>query len=142
MALNRIVLQGRLTRDPEIRTAGDKKVANFSLAVDRDIKDKDGNRGTDFINVVAWRPAEFVEKFFKKGDMMVVDGRLQVRSYTDKDNNKRTAYEVNADNVYFGGAKGDSTTSDEESKADSKQTSQPATAAESDDADEDGELPF
>lgn len=143
MALNRIVLQGRLTRDPEIRTAGDKKVANFSLAVDRDIKDKDGNRGVDFINIVAWRSAEFVEKFFKKGDMMTVDGRLQVRNYTDKDNNKRTSYEVNADNVYFGGAKSDDVSTDEdESEANRKQANQDAAAAAGDDSDEDGELPF
>ena len=89
--LNRIVLMGRLTRDPELRqTQSGASVANFSLAVDRDFKDKQtGEKTTDFIDIVAWRQtAEFVSRFFTKGRMAVVEGRLQIRDWTDKDGNK------------------------------------------------------
>ena len=108
--LNKIFLMGRLTRDPELRrTQTGTPVASFSLAVDRDFKDKaTGERSTDFIDVVAWRQtAEFVSRYFTKGRMAVVEGRLQIRDYTDRNGNKRTAAEVVADNVYFGDSKRD-----------------------------------
>ena len=108
--LNRIILMGRLTRDPELRhTQAGTSVASFSLAVDRDFKDKStGEKGTDFIDIVAWRSsAEFVSRFFTKGRMAVVEGRLQLRDWTDRDGNKRRTAEVIADNVYFGDSKRD-----------------------------------
>ena len=108
--LNRIILMGRLTRDPELRqTQSGVSVANFSLAVDRDFKDKaTGEKGTDFIDIVAWRQtAEFVSRFFTKGRMAVVEGRLQLRDWTDKDGNKRRTAEVLAEHVYFGDSKRD-----------------------------------
>ena len=103
--LNKIFIMGRLTRDPELRrTQTGTPVASFTLAVDRDFKDKStGERTTDFIDVVAWRQTgEFVSRFFTKGRMAVVEGRLQIREWTDKDGNKRRSAEVQADNVYFG----------------------------------------
>ena len=106
--LNHIVIMGRLTRDPELRyTANNIPVAAFTVAVDRDYSNKDGGqKETDFINCVAWRStAEFVQKYFAKGSMIVVSGRLQIRDYSDKSGNKRTAAEINADNVYFGESK-------------------------------------
>ena len=108
--LNRIILMGRLTRDPELRhTQNGTAVASFSLAVDRDFKDRNsGERATDFIDVVAWRQTgEFVSRYFTKGRMAVVEGRLQMRDWTDKDGNKRRSAEVVADNVYFGDSKRD-----------------------------------
>ena len=108
--LNKIFLMGRLARDPELRrTQTGTPVASFRLAVDRDFKDKaTGERSTDWIDVVAWRQtAEFVSRYFTKGRMAVVEGRLQMRDWTDKDGNKRTSAEVVADNVYFGDAKRD-----------------------------------
>ena len=108
--LNKIFIMGRLTRDPELRrTQTGTPVASFSLAVDRDFKDKStGERTTDFIDVVAWRQtAEFVSRYFTKGRMAVVEGRLQMRDWTDKEGNKRTSAEVVADNVYFGDSKRD-----------------------------------
>ena len=108
--LNKIFIMGRLTRDPELRhTQTGTAVATFSLAVDRDFKDKStGERATDFINVVAWRQTgEFVSRYFTKGRMAVVEGRLQMRDWTDKDGNKRTTAEVVAENVYFGDSKRD-----------------------------------
>ncbi|MCQ4786401.1 MAG: single-stranded DNA-binding protein [Flavonifractor plautii] len=108
--LNRIILMGRLTRDPELRhTQTGTPVASFSLAVDRDFKDKTtGEKSTDFIDIVAWRQtAEFVSRFFTKGRMAVVEGRLQLRDWTDRDGNKRRTAEVIADNVYFGDSKRD-----------------------------------
>ena len=109
--LNHIVIMGRLTRDPELRRTGSGiAVASFSLAVDRDFGGRDGGeRETDFIDCVAWRhTGEFVSKYFTKGRMAVVSGRLQIRSWTDKDGNKRRTAEVVADNVYFGDSKRDS----------------------------------
>ena len=105
--LNKIILMGRLTRDPELRrTQSGTAVASFTLAVERDFKTRDGQRETDFIDIVAWRStAEFVSKYFTKGRMAVVDGRLQVRDWTDRDGNKRRSYEVLADTVYFGDSK-------------------------------------
>ncbi len=109
--LNHIVLMGRLTRDPELRRTGSGvAVATFSLAVDRDFPNSaTGERETDFIDIVAWRnTAEFVDKYFSKGRMAVVSGRLQIRNWTDKEGNKRRSAEVIADNVYFGDSKRDS----------------------------------
>ena len=105
--LNKIILMGRLTRDPELRRTGSgTAVTSFPLAVDRDFKGQNGDKETDFIDVVAWRStAEFVSKYFTKGRMAVVEGRLQIRDWTDKDGSKRRSAEVVADNVYFGDSK-------------------------------------
>ena len=108
--LNHITIMGRLTRDPELRRTGSGiAVASFTVAVDRDYAPKDGGeRKTDFINCVAWRQTgEFVSKYFTKGRMIVVDGRLEMRDWTDKEGNKRRTAEVVADNVYFGDSKRD-----------------------------------
>lgn len=108
--LNKIFLMGRLTRDPEMRhTQNGTAVASFSIAVDRDFKDKQsGEKVTDFVDIVAWRStAEFVDKYFSKGRMAVVEGRLQIRDWTDKDGNKRRSAEVVADSIYFGDSKRD-----------------------------------
>ena len=101
--LNHIIIMGRIVRDPELRhTQSGTAVASFSLAVDRDGKDK----GTDFIDVTAWRnTAEFVSKYFIKGRMAVVEGRLQMETWTDRDGNKRTSHKVVAHSVYFGDSK-------------------------------------
>lgn len=102
--LNKIILMGRLTRDPELRRTGSgTAVTSFALAVDRDFKGAGGEKETDFIDVVAWRnAAEFVSKYFTKGRMAVVEGRLQIRDWKDKGGNNRRSAEVVADNVYFG----------------------------------------
>lgn len=108
--LNKIVLMGRLTRDPELRhTQTGTPVASFSLAVDRDFSSRDGGeRATDFIDIVAWRStAEFVSKYFVKGQMAAVAGRLQLRDWKDRDGNNRRSAEVVADNVYFADSKKD-----------------------------------
>ena len=108
--LNKIILMGRLTRDPELRRTGTgTAVTSFSLAVDRDFKSQSGEKETDFIDIVAWRStAEFVSKYFTKGRMAVVEGRLQIRDWTDKEGGKRRSAEVIADQVYFGDSKRDS----------------------------------
>ena len=106
--LNHITIMGRLTRDPELRRTGSGvAVASFTVAVDRDFGGRDGGeKETDFIDCVAWRQTgEFVSKYFTKGSMIVVSGRLQIRSWTDKDGNKRRTAEVVADNCYFGESK-------------------------------------
>ena len=107
--LNRIILMGRLTRDPELRRTGSgTAVTSFSLGVDRDFKSQSGEKETDFIDVVAWRnTAEFVSKYFTKGRMAVVEGRLQIRDWTDQNGGKRRSAEVVAENVYFGDSKRD-----------------------------------
>lgn len=108
--LNKIFLQGRLVADPELRhTQNGVAVASFRLAVDRDFKDREtGERKADFINVVAWRQTgEFVSRFFTKGRLAIVEGKLQSRDYTDRDGNRRYAIEVVADNVYFGDSRRD-----------------------------------
>ena len=109
--LNHIVLMGRLTRDPELRRTGSGiPVATFTLAVDRDFSNnrETGEKETDFIDIVVWRnTAEFVSKYFTKGRMAVISGRLQIRNWNDKDGNKRRSAEVVADNVYFGDSKRD-----------------------------------
>jgi len=102
--MNQIVIMGRMTRDPELRqTPGGVPVASFTLAVDRGFTPRDGGeRQTDFIDVVAWRnTGEFVSKYFVKGQMAAVAGRLQIRDWTDKDGNKRRSAEVVAENIYF-----------------------------------------
>lgn len=136
--LNTVILMGRLTRDPELRyTQSQIPVASFTLAVDRDFTSKDKNkaREADFINCVAWRStAEFVDKYFTKGSAAAVKGRLQSREYLDKSNNKRTAFEVVVDDIYFAGEK----------KAASDRYA-PVDIPHSDFyeiADDDGELPF
>lgn len=137
--LNKIILMGRLTRDPDLRHIGSgTAVAAFTLAVDRDFKTQSGEKETDFIDIVAWRAtAEFVSKYFSKGRMAVVEGRLQLRDWTNKQGNKRRSAEVVADNVYFGDSKKDVSNSG---------TSAPAPVdAHSDFTEvnaEDGELPF
>ena len=108
--LNHITIMGRLVRDPELRRTGSGiAVASFTVAVDRDFGGRDGGeKETDFIDCVAWRQTgEFVSKYFTKGRMIVVSGRLQIRNWTDKDGNKRRTAEVVADNCYFGDSKRD-----------------------------------
>lgn len=109
--LNHITIMGRLTKDPELRRTGSGvAVTSFTIAVDRDIANKEtGERETDFIDCVAWRgTGEFVDKHFRKGSMAIVSGRLQIRGWTDKEGNKRRNAEVVADNVYFGDSKKES----------------------------------
>ena len=148
--LNHIVLMGRLTRDPELRrTQAGTAVASFTLAVDRDFTSRDGGeKQTDFIDIVAWRnTAEFVSKYFSKGQMAAVSGRLQIRDWTDKDGGKRRSAEVIADSVYFADSK---KTREESADARSSfggtyQAPVPFEVGESDFAEldaDDGELPF
>lgn len=151
--LNHIVIMGRLTRDPELRyTQSQIPVASFTLAVDRDFGGRDGgDRQTDFIDCVAWRQtAEFVSKYFAKGRMAVVSGRLQSRKWETKEGEKRTSWEVVADNVYFGDSRRDSDSGD---NRDSRSTAYGyenqqrsansyAPSAFSELSDDDGELPF
>ena len=156
--LNHIVVMGRLTRDPELRyTQSQIPVASFSVAVDRDYGGRDGaERQTDFIDVVAWRSTgEFVSKYFTKGSLVVVSGRLQIRDWTDREGNKRRSAEIVAENVYFGESK----RSREENAAPQRGYSAPAPSHGYDDgyrgfdssvggsafselSDTDGELPF
>lgn len=133
--LNKVFMQGRLVADPELRhTPNGVAVASFRIAVDRDFKDKSGERQADFVNVIAWRAtAEFVSKFFSKGRMAIVEGKLQSRNYEDKDGNKRYALEVIADNVYFGDSKKDQA-------AEKEPEFQPPQFTEY--QDDDGDLPF
>lgn len=144
--LNQTIIMGRLTRDPELRhTQSGAAVASFTLAVDRDFKDKaTGEKATDFIDVVAWRnTAEFVSRYFSKGRMAVVEGRLQMRDWTDKDGNKRRTAEVVADNVYFGDSKrdGDSSYQGGYSSGGYQAPEQPINEFQ-ELQDEDGQLPF
>ncbi len=146
--LNHIVLMGRLTRDPELRrTQSGIAVASFSLAVDRDFGSRDGGeKQTDFIDIVAWRQtAEFVSKYFTKGRMAVVSGRLQIRDWTDKDGGKRRSAEVVADNVYFGDSKRDSAPSGGTSYSSAPSYGNydaPAISTSFSEVEDDGELPF
>ena len=147
--LNKIILMGRLTRDPELRRTGTgTAVTSFSLAVDRDFKSQSGEKETDFIDIVAWRStAEFVSKYFTKGRMAVVEGRLQIRDWTDKGGGKRRSAEVVADNVYFGDSKRDGGDSSGYSAAPAYKNAAPSNfnAGGSDFAEigeDDGELPF
>ena len=140
--LNKILIMGRLTRDPELRRTGSgTAVTSFSLACDRDFKSQSGEKETDFIEVVAWKnTAEFVSKYFSKGRMAVVEGRLQIRDWTDKAGNKRTTAEVVADNVYFADSKRS------ESNENQKENFNALSGRVSDDfvpaSEEDGEIPF
>ncbi len=142
--LNHIVIMGRLTRDPELRRTGmGTAVASFTLAVDRDFAPKDGGeRETDFIDCVAWRATgEFVSKYFTKGSMAVVAGRLQIRNWTDRDGAKRRSAEIVAENVYFGESR--QATANRQTSA--APTYAPPAAPASDYAmleDEDAQLPF
>ena len=113
--LNNIVIMGRLTRDPELRrTQTGVAVASFTLACERDFAAQGEARETDFVDIVAWRyTAEFVDKYFSKGQMAIVAGRLQIRNWQDKEGNKRRSAEILADHVYFGEAKRDKTTQGE-----------------------------
>lgn len=140
--LNRTIIMGRLTRDPELRrTQSGTAVASFALAVERDFKGRDtGEKAADFIDIVAWRQtAEFISRYFTKGRLAVVEGRLQTRSYEDKSGNKRKAVEVLADNVYFADSRkdGGSTPSPAAYEA---PAGKPGEFAEL--SDDDGELPF
>lgn len=152
--LNHIVIMGRLTRDPELRyTQSQTPVASFTVAVDRDFGSRDGGeKQTDFIDCVAWRQtAEFVSKYFQKGSMAVVSGRLQIRDWTDREGNKRRSAEINVDNVYFGESRrrdGDAPRSDSRSSYSSYDDNRsgmgasPAPGGFSELDDDDGELPF
>ena len=148
--LNHITIMGRLNQDPELRyTQSQTPVASFTLAVDRDFGGRDGGeKQTDFIDCVAWRQtAEFVSKYFQKGSMAVVSGRLQIRDWTDRDGGKRRSAEVVVDNIYFGESRrrdGGDTRSTNDYHYDNYQ-SRSASAAPSvfsDLSDDDGELPF
>ena len=152
--LNHITIMGRLTRDPELRyTQSQTPVASFTLAFDRDFGSRDGGeKQTAFIDCVAWRQtAEFVSKYFTKGSMAVVSGRLQIRDWTDRDGGKRRSAEVVVDNMYFGesrrrdGDSGDSRSSSYSSYGNSGsagKSSAPAASAFAEMDDGDGELPF
>ena len=145
--LNRIIIIGRMTRDPELRrTQSGNAVTSFSLAVERDMKNQNGEKETDFIDVVAWKnTAEFVSRYFSKGRMVVVEGRLQMRDWKDQNGNNRRVAEIVADNVYFGDSKrdgaapmGGSAPSGGYNRAPAG--GMPSTFAEIEE--EDGELPF
>lgn len=139
MSLNRIVLQGRLGADPELRTTPTGvEVATVNIAVDRDRKDADGNRLSDWVTIVAWRnTAKFLSQYFQKGKTLIVDGRLQMRNWTDKDGNKRTSAEVVAENIYFCGEN-----KKEETYAPPQSYGAPAADQFAELREDDGELPF
>ena len=141
--LNHIILMGRLTRDPELRRTGiGVAVASFTVAVDRDFSGKDSEKKTDFIDCVAWRQTgEFISKYFTKGRMIVVDGRLEMRDWTDKEGNKRRTAEVIVANAYFGDSKRDT----EQTSASPNYGGYASNAPASDFAmldDDDAQLPF
>ena len=146
--LNKIFIMGRLTRDPELRrTQSGTPVTSFSLAVDRDFKSQSGEKETDFIDIVAWRStAEFVSKYFAKGSMAVVSGRLQIRDWTDREGGKRRSAEVVVDNMYFGESKrregGDMRGEPRHSSSYDAPAPSMGASAFSDLGDDDGELPF
>lgn len=138
--LNKVIIMGRLTRDPEIKKVNnDISVCSFSIACDRDIVNKQNNeRETDFFDVTAWRStADFVGKYFSKGRMIVVGGRLQIRNWQDKEGNKRRSAEILADSVYFGDSKRDG----DGGKPKGEPTYDP-TGGFSQLADDDSDLPF
>lgn len=144
MSLNKAIIMGRLTKDPELRyTQSGKPVASITLAVDRGFKTQDGSRATDFIPVVAWdKRAELLHNYFAKGRMAIVEGRLQVRDYTDNDGNKRKVTEIVADSIYFGDSKkDDGAPRNTQAPARQPQPPQKEQFAEIDDLD-DGDLPF
>lgn len=139
--LNRAILMGRLTRDPELKqTPNNVSVATFSLAVDRNYQSDKDNKQTDFINIVAWRhTAEFVSKYFTKGQLVAVEGSIQTRSYQDKDGNNRTVFEVVADQVYFAEKKQNGNASE---KQEEPQENFDVNDFEEFDAGDDDDLPF
>lgn len=142
--LNKVVIMGRLTRDPEVRKVNnDVSVCSFSVACDRDIVSKGSNeRETDFFDVTAWRStADFVGKYFAKGRMIVVVGRLQKRNYTDKDGNKRSVVDIIAENVYFGDSKKDADSTGNTAVA-SYGNNAPADNFADISNEDDGDLPF
>lgn len=145
--LNRIVIMGRLARDPELRhTQAGAPVSNFTLAVDRDFKDKNtGERATDWIDVVAWHSVgEFAANYLSKGRMAVVEGRLQIRDWTDRDGNKRRAAEVVADHVYFADSRrdGDSANTSDSYQAPADYGGAPSGGQFAELEDDEGDLPF
>lgn len=149
--LNHITIMGRLTRDPELRyTQSQTPVVSFTLAVDRDFGGRDGaEKQTDFIDCVAWRQtAEFVNKYFSKGSMAVVSGRLQIRDWTDREGGKRRSAEVVVDNIYFGESKrregGEMRSESRPAYSSSYESVSPSMGASafSELGDDDGELPF
>ena len=157
--LNHIVVMGRLTRDPELRTTqSGVNVASFTVAVDRDFGGRDGaERQTDFFDCAAWsQTGEFVSKYFQKGRMIVVSGRMQSRKYQDREGNNRTAWEIQADNVYFGDSKRDSDNAGYSQSSYTGQSSYsrgsdsprqsapvpPVTPSPFEELEDDGELPF
>ena len=141
--LNHITIMGRLTRDPEMRsTQSGVAVASFTLAVDRDFGGSGGEKQTDFIDCTAWRhTAEFVSKYFSKGRMAVVSGRLQIDNYTDNDGNKRKSAKVIADNIYFGDSKKDGTAGGQSDGQNTEQITPASTGFVPVEVD-DSELPF
>ena len=146
--LNHITIMGRLTRDPELRmTQSQTQVVSFTLAVDRDFGGRDGaERQTDFIDCVAWRQtAEFVSKYFQKGRMAVVSGRLQSRKWETREGEKRTSWEVVADNVYFGDSRRDGDSNESRTYTrdyEAPKSSPKASSPFEDLGGDDGELPF
>lgn len=143
--LNKVIIMGRLVRDPEIKKVGGDNISvcSFSIACDRDIVNKQSNeRETDFFDVTAWRStADFVGKYFTKGRMIVVVGRLQKRNYTDKEGNKRYAVDILADNVYFGDSKKDAESSDSNAAGNAAPAA-PQEGNFSEMEDDEGDLPF
>lgn len=132
--LNHIVMAGRLTKDPELRKAGEISVCSFRIACDRDFKTKDGEKETDFVDVVVWRKlADNVAKYFTKGRMAIVEGRLQIHPWTDQEGGKRFSTEIVAEHVYFG---------DSKPKPQDEDASEPPEGFVPDFGNEDGELPF
>ena len=132
--LNHIVMAGRLTKDPELRKVGEISVCSFRIACDRDFKTKDGEKETDFVDVVVWRKlADNVAKYFTKGRMAIVEGRLQIHPWTDQEGAKRFSTEIVAEHVYFG---------DSKPKAQDEDASEPPEGFVPDFGNEDGELPF
>ena len=136
MSLNHIIIMGRMTKDPEIRyTQSQTPVASFTIACDRDYQQGGSERQTDFLDCVAWKhEAEFVSKYFAKGSMAVVSGRLQIRDWTDREGNKRRSAEVVADNIYFGESK--------RKAGEAPPLADTSTTSFQELADDDGELPF
>lgn len=135
--LNKTILMGRLTKDPELKTTQTgNAVCSFTIAVDRDRKDANGNRHTDFINCVAWlKKAEFITKYFVKGQMMVVVGSIQTRSYEDRNGNNRTATEIVVDEVSFAGER-------RENRDEEKPQYRPGALTDIEPDEDDGDLPF
>ena len=144
MSLNRSVIMGRFTKDPEIKkTPNGVSVTSFTLAVERDYKDQDGAKGVDFIDCVAWRnTAEFICKYFGKGRTAIVEGRIQIRSWSDQDGNKHRNAEILVDNIYFGDSKRNEPKRIDRGNPDDMFTSGGGDFLEIEEGDENGELPF